>query len=118
MQMDQHRYGTLIVLDRWAEFARAFRGHAELGARQPMLDQAAERAQSAQGVMERANRVLDDADFYSMEVVEACALALRTVELTFNEEKEAADQAASLGPMLSDEYKQYRSVFLSDLSQR
>lgn len=118
MQMDKHRYGALIVLDRWAEFARAFSGHAELGARQPMMDQAVARAKAAQDVIERANRVLDDADFYSMEVVEVSALALRTVELTFSEEKEAADKAASLGPMLSDEYKQFRSVFLSDLSER
>jgi hypothetical protein len=118
MQMDKHRYGSLIVLDRWAHFARSFAPHTELGAKQPMLDQAAERVQSAQEVIERSNRVLDDADFYSAAMVEACGLALATVELTFRDEKEAAEKVASLWPMLSEEYKQFRSVFLSDLSDR
>lgn len=118
MQMDKHRYGLLIVLDRWAEFARAFAPVSDVGPKQPMLDRAVAQAATAQSVIERANRVLDDADFYSTEIVEACALALHTVELTFKEEQEAAGKAASLGPMLSEEYKQYRSVFLADLSER
>ena len=31
MQLDKHRYGALIVLERWGDFTRTFAGHVELG---------------------------------------------------------------------------------------
>ncbi|MBL8176982.1 MAG: hypothetical protein JNK48_20075 [Bryobacterales bacterium] len=118
MQLDKHRYGAMIVLERWADFTRAFAGHVELGTHQPLFDEAAERARQAQRILEQANGLVDSGDSYSSEVVEACAMAYRTIEFTFQQERKAADQAVALGPMLAEEFKEYRRVFLADLSER
>lgn len=118
MQMDKHRYGAMIVLERWTDFTRAFAGHVELGAHQALYDSAADRVRQSQKILEQASQLVDSADVYLSEVVEACAMAYRTVEFTFQEERKAADQAAALGPMLPEEFKEYRRVFLGDLSER
>lgn len=118
MQLDKHRYGALIVLERWGDFTRTFAGHVELGSRQSMFDEAAVRVESAQQLLQRANLMLDQAALYGGEIVEACQMAYRTVELTFQEEQQAASQMASLGPMLSEEFKEYRRVFQGDLAER
>lgn len=118
MQLDQHRYGALIVLERWANFTRAFKGNVELGMHQPIFDQAVMRAESSQKILEQTNHVMDQAEFYTSDIIEVCAMAYRTVELTFQDERSAADKATSLGPMLPEEFKEYRRVFLGDLSHR
>lgn len=118
MQMDRHRYGALIVLERWGDFTRAFAGHVELGSRQAMFDEAAQRVSATQNILQRANQVVDDAPFYTTEIVEACALAYRTVEMTFAEERKTSEQTLSLGPMLAEDFKEYRRVFVGDLAER
>lgn len=118
MQMDKHRYGAMIVLERWADFTKAFAGHVELGTHQQLFDQAEERVRQSQRILEQSNQLVDSEDTYRSEVVEACAMSYRTIEFTFQEERKAADQAASLGPMLAEDFKEYRRVFLTDLSER
>lgn len=118
MQLDKHRYGAMIVLERWADFTRAFAGHVELGSHQALFDQALQRVSQSQRILEQSSQLVDSGDIYASEVVEACAMAYRTIEFTFQEERKAADQTASLGPMLPEEFKEYRRVFLADLSER
>ncbi len=118
MQLDKHRYGAIIVLDRWVDFTQAFRGHVELGRHQPLFDQAEQRARQAQRILEQSNQLTDNAPLYESGVVEACAMAYRTIEFTFQEERKAADQTVALGPMLPEEFKEYRRVFLTDLAER
>lgn len=118
MQLDKHRYGAMIVLDRWAEFGRAFATHSDLGMHQELLEQADERASAAQRVVEKVNRVIDDAEMYSTDIVEAVQMAFQAVESTFQDEREAASRVTSLGPMIPEEFKEYRRVFLGDLSLR
>jgi hypothetical protein len=118
MQMDKHRYGAMIVLERWADFTKAFAGHVELGQHQHLFDQAEERVRQSQRILEQSNQLVDSEDIYSSAVVEACAMSYRTIEFTFQEERKAADRMAALGPMLAEDFKEYRRVFLTDLSER
>lgn len=118
MQLDKHRYGAMIVLDRWADFTAAFRGNVALGAHQDLFDQGAQKVQQSQRILEQSSQLVDNAPVYSSEVVEACAMAYRTIEFTFQDERKAADRATALGPMLPEEFKEYRRVFLGDLSER
>jgi hypothetical protein len=118
MALDQHRYGALIVLDRWSTVAAAFAPHLELPRRADILQQAARRVGDAQQVLERANQVLDAAGSYSTEVVAACLMAWQSLQVTFAEERREADDSAKLGPMLPEEYLEARRVFSQDLAAR
>jgi hypothetical protein len=118
MQLDKHRYGAMIVLDRWAEFGRVFAPHSTLGPYQELIEQAEERATGAQRVIEKANRVIDDAEMYTSDIVEAVQMAYQAIESTFQEEREAASKMSSLGPMIPEDFKEYRRIFLGDLSLR
>ncbi len=51
-------------------------------------------------------------------LVEACLLAFRSVDQIFAEERTSAEQSAALGPMLSEDYKEARRIFLEDLAAR
>ncbi len=118
MTMDRHRYGALIVLERWADLTRAFAGHVELGTYQELFDSAAPRVKEAGDVLERANNVVDAADHYGPEVVEACRMAFDRTAVIFEGEQAAAARAASLGPMQPEEFREFRRVFLGDLGAR
>ena len=118
MQMDQARYGALIILDRWAEFVAAFAPHAEIPRYRQILDETPSRVKSAGELIERTNAFLDAGEWYTAQAVAACESGFQTVELIFSQEREAATQAQALGPMLSDDFKDYRRVFLGDLSSR
>ena len=118
MELDNHRYGALIVLDRWATLVRAFGPHLELSRRPGIAAAGPERIQTAEAILGRANQVLDAADAYSPELVEACALAFRSLQTTFAEEREEAAQSAKLGPMLPEDYTSARRIFLEDLAAR
>ena len=118
MQLDKHRYGAMIVLERWTDFTRAFAGHVQLGRHQHLFDQAPQRVTQSQRILEQSNQLIDNADTYATEIIEACAMAYRTIEFTFQEERKAADQTVALGPLLPEEFKEYRRVFLTDLSER
>ena len=118
MALDSHRYGALIILDRWATLAHTFGPHLALSGRREIVDEAAARVRSAENLLERVNQLIDAAPAYSTELVEACALAFQSLQQTFAQEQEAAEQNARLGPMLSEEYLEARRIFLEDLAAR
>ena len=118
MTLDAHRYGALIVLDRWASLVRAFGPHVQLRQRQSMIEAAPERLAAGEEILSRANQLLDEGDRYSTAIVEACTIAFQSLDGVFREEREAAAQSAKLGPMLSQEYKEARQIFLEDLAAR
>jgi hypothetical protein len=118
MALDRHRYGARIVLDRWLRLVETFGGHLSLTRRPEILGQARVRVAAAGNVLEHANRLLDGAENYGSDVVEACLLAFRTVTGTFAEEFEEAAQSAALGPMLPESYTSARRIFAEDLAAR
>jgi hypothetical protein len=107
MSLDGHRYGALIVLDRWSAVVAAFKANFP-----------AEGIRGAEELIGRANQVLDAAESYSIEVVEGCALAYQSALSAFSTERAAADRYAQLGPMLPEDYRQARQIFLEDLAVR
>ena len=98
MTLDTHRYGALIVLDRWSTLAGAFGPHLRLSRRPAILADAAEE--------------------YASTMVEAAILAFQALQVTFGQEARAAEAFAKLGPMLPEEYKDARRIFLEDLAAR
>jgi hypothetical protein len=118
MTLDSHRYGTLIVLDRWGTLLRAFGPHLSLSRWQEIVSDGAARVESAEKLLVRSNQLIDSGDAYSLEMIEAVMLAYQSVNSFFEQERAAADQTSKLGPMLSDEYKEARQTFLEDLAAR
>ena len=118
MELDNHRYGALIVLDRWSTVLHAFGPHLALSRHPGIIAEGAARVRAAEGILQSANRLLDAADHYSPEVVEACLLAIRSLETTFTEERAEAGQSAKLGPMLPEDYTSAQRIFREDLAAR
>lgn len=118
MTLDRHRYGALIVLDRWRALAEAFGPHLELSRRPEIPRTAADRVRAAEEILARANALLDAAGTYAPEAVEACLAAWQSVMGIFAEEREDAAQSAKLGPMLPGDYREARRIFLEDLAAR
>lgn len=118
MSLDRHRYGALTVLDRWNALVAAFGAHVTLSRYPGIVPEAPARVRAAEGILESANHLLDAASGYSRDVVEACVLAFQSLASTFAEERQAASQSAQLGPMLPEEFKEARGIFLHDLSAR
>ena len=118
MSLDRHRYGALTVLDRWGAFVAAFGPHLTLSRYPAIVAEAPARVRTAESTLELANRLVDAADRYSSDVVEACVLAFQSLATTFAEERQAAAQSAQLGPMLPDDFRQARGIFLQDLAAR
>lgn len=118
MTLDTHRYGALIVLDRWSTLVRAFGPHLEISRRQSIIVSAPERVAAAEDILGRVNRLIDAAERYSGEMVEACLAAFQSLNTTFAEERAEAEQSGKLGPMLPDEYREARRIFLEDLAAR
>lgn len=114
MTLDMHRYGALIVLDRWLSLAAAFGAHLQ----HPLANAAPERVESAERILAMANQVIDSADRYSAAVVEAALMAFQSVSGTFGEERKSAEENAKLGPMLSEDYVSARRIFGEDLAAR
>jgi hypothetical protein len=118
MTLDTHRYGALIVLDRWSALIQAFGPHLQLSRHQTIVASGPSRLQTAESILGTANQVLDASAGYSAEVVEACTLAFQSLQTTFAEERTEADQSAKLGPMLPEDYTSARRIFLEDLAAR
>jgi hypothetical protein len=76
MTLDTHRYGALIVLDRWGTLLRAFGPHLKLASKQSVIAEGPTRVTSAETILTQANHLLDAGDWYSPAVVEACTLAV------------------------------------------
>ena len=118
MTLDTHRYGALIVLDRWSTLVAAFGPHLEIGRHADIVGRAGERVRAAEEILGRANMLVDAAQLYGEDVVEACAMAFQSVDGVFAEERAEAGQSGKLGPMLPEEYKDARRIFLEDLAAR
>ena len=118
MTLDTHRYGALIVLDRWSTLINAFGPHLQLSRRQTIIENGASRIQTAEGILGTANNLIDASERYSSAVVEACLLAFQSLQTTFSEERSEAEQSAKLGPMLPEDYTSARRIFLEDLAAR
>jgi hypothetical protein len=118
MALDSHRYGALMVLDRWANLAHTYGPHLALAKRAAMLAEAAARVQSAEHILGRTNDVIDAAGTYSAEIVAACLLAWQSLGSTFAEERGAAEEMGKLGPMLPEDFRSARRIFLEDLAAR
>jgi hypothetical protein len=118
MTFDTHRYGALIVIDRWSTLVNAFGPHMELSRRQTILTQGSARVGAAENILNTANRMVDAAPGYSSALVEACVLAFQSLNTTFAEERAEAEQSAKLGPMLPEDYTSARRIFLEDLAAR
>lgn len=114
MTLDNHRYGALIVLDRWSTLTKAFGPHLA----NPLADAAGGRIESAEQVLGRVNQVIDASGQYAPEVVEACLMAFQSLTAIFGEERALAEKNATLGPMLSEDYVSARRIFLEDLAAR
>ena len=115
MQLDHHRYGALMILDRWAKVVEDFGPHLPAS---EITDGARERVRSAEEILARANQVMDAAENYGPEVVEACVAALQSLNITFSEERERAAREEKLGPMLPEDYREARRIFSQDLAAR
>jgi len=118
MTLDMHRYGAMIVLDRWSTLVGAFGPHLEIGRHADIIGRADVRVRAAEEILGRANLLVDAAPAYSEDVVEACVVAFQGVDGVFAEERTEAEQSGGLGPMLPEEYKDARRIFLEDLAAR
>jgi len=118
MTLDNHRYGALIVLDRWSTLVGTFRPHLELPRNPGIAEQGPGRVKSAEQILVRANDLIDAAESYAPDVVEACIAGWQTLNVTFSEERRETDQSSKLGPMLPSEYREARRIFLEDLAVR
>ena len=118
MDLDHHRYSALIVLDRWADVIRVFGPHLNLAKYAAILEDASARIQTAEDLLGRVNQLIDSAEIYGAELIEACLLAFQSLNSTFAEERAAAAESARLGPMLPNEYTEARRIFLEDLAAR
>jgi hypothetical protein len=112
MSLDRHRYGALMILDRWRALTEAFEPHVA------MFHGAADKVRAAETILARANELIDAASEYTGEIVEACAAAFQSLYVTFEAERKAVERAVSLGPLLPDEYKRTRRIFQQDLAAR
>jgi len=118
MDLDTHRYGALIVLDRWSSVVGTFGPHIQLSQRPGIVDDAPDRIRAAEQILTRVNQLIDNAEHYGSDLVEACVTAFQTLKTTFNDERAAAEQWARLGPMQPEEYREARRIFLEDLAAR
>lgn len=118
MTLDTHRYGALIVLDRWSTLVHAFGPHLRLSRRAAILEDGPRRIAAAEDILGRVNNLIDSSDRYAGELVEACVLAFQSLNSTFAEERAEAEQSAKLGPMLPEDYRNARRIFLEDLAVR
>jgi hypothetical protein len=118
MTLDTHRYGALIVLDRWSTLTQAFAPHLTLSRRPAILEDGPRRVATAEDILGRVNTLIDSAEGYTRELVEACGLAFQSLNTTFAEERAEAEQSAKLGPMLPEDYRDARRIFLEDLAVR
>ncbi len=118
MTLDTHRYGALIILDRWSTLVGAFGPHLQVSRGRTIIENAPARVAAAEDVLGRVNQLVDAADHYNSEMVEACLMAFQSLSATFAEERAEAEQSGKLGPMLPDPYREARRIFLEDLAAR
>ena len=119
MSLDRHRYGALTVLDRWGALVGGVRAAPDA---QPLSGhpRRSGRAGAHRRVHPGKRQSIDrrGRSLFGSDVVEACLLAFQSLAGVFAEERQAAAQSAQLGPLLPEEFKEARGIFLQDLSAR
>ncbi len=118
MELDRHRYGAMLVLERWADLVDAFGDHLQLSRHKEVIEEAPARVQTAENLLGRMNRLIDESTHYTPELAAACGMALDSLRTTFRQERAAAQEDAELGPLLPEQHRQARRVFLADLGER
>ena len=118
MSLDTHRYGALMILDRWATLVHTYAPHLQLSRNQSVVDETPARVQTAENILGRTNDVIDATPQYSGDIISACTMAWQSLGTTFAEERHAAEQMLSLGPMQPEDFRQARRIFLQDLASR
>jgi hypothetical protein len=120
--LDRGRYGALVVLDRWRHLSAAFGPHLRPGVRDPalgdLIEEAERRVTAGETILARVNEMIDAAGGYPPEMVEAALLGFQQVQRIFQQESDLAERAARLGPLMPEEQKAARTLFLADLAQR
>src|SRR5207253_3972169 len=81
MTLDTHRYGALIVLDRWSTLVNAFGPHLTLSRRQTIVEEGSRRIAAGEEILGRANAAIDSSGQYGSDLVEACALAFQSLNI-------------------------------------
>ena len=118
MELDAHRYGVVITVDRWRQFAGAFGPHLAGTRMGALLENAPQSAEAATALMERLNEAVDSAPAYSGDLISACTSDLDRVLRLFDGALGQASETMSLGPMLSEDFREARRIFASDLASR
>ena len=113
MTLDCHRYGALIVLDRWGTLVRTFGPHLH----HSITANGPSRVEAAETILVRVNRLIDAAEAYTDGLAEACIAAFQSLHTTFAEERAETDRTATAGFMPA-EYREARHIFLEDLAAR
>jgi len=92
-----HRYGALIVLERWGALVASFGPHLAETRSAALVETAAERTEAAENILLAVNALLDEADRYDGTTIEACRAAFDSAMSLFAAERADADEAAKLG---------------------
>ena len=118
MTLDTHRYGALIVLDRWSTLVRAFGPHLRLS-RRPTIVESGARAHSGRGGHSgRCQPLAGRLRALLSRGGRSLPAGVSIPATTFAEERNEAGQSAKLGPMLPEDYTSARRIFLEDLAAR
>ncbi len=118
MQLDQHRYGALMILDRWERFVEGFGPHVELTRHREATAGTPASVEAARGLITKLNAIIDSAERYTPELAAAADMTSQAVRSAFSAAHLAADQMEKLGPMLSDEFQASKRIFRADLAAR
>ncbi|MBM3735194.1 MAG: hypothetical protein FJW39_05345 [Acidobacteria bacterium] len=118
MQLDQQRYGAVMILDRWERVALEFGPHVTLSRHQGVLEGGAGRIAPARDLLNRLNQLIDAGDRYTPELLAAAEMTFASIRSTFEAEHKAAIGMENLGPMLPEEYTAARRMFQADLAAR
>lgn len=120
--LDRGRYGALLVLDRWRHLNASFGPHVRPALQDrslvEVIDEAEPRVAAAEVILGRINEMIDAAESYHLALVEVALLGLQQASRIFQQESRLTEKAAQLGPLMPEEQKAARAVFLVDLAQR
>ena len=108
MTLDTHRYGALIVLDRWSTLVGAFGPHLRLS--RPLEIPAQTPDYGAE--------IINDPSGFTWDTNLAKVVSKFEMGFMLNHMRGTPESWAKLGPMLPGEYQEARRIFLEDLAAR
>ena len=120
--LDRGRYGALMILDRWRHLNGSFGPHLRSTLSDPslgeLIQEAERRVAAGQTILARINEMIDAAASYSPELIEAALVGFQQIARIFRQESEFSEKASRLGPLMPEEQRAARAIFLADLAQR